>query len=298
MESEIWKDIPEYKGIYQASSFGVIKSLPREVLIKGKYPIISKEIIMTPFKDINGYLMVSLTKNNIKKLIKVHQLVAMAFLGHERCGHKIVVDHIDNDKLNNNLSNLQLITSRENTCKDIKIGTSKYIGVSMSKNKKWIAQIVFNKKVISLGVFDSEIGASEYYQNALKAIENGEEIVVKKAVYSSKYRGIVFNQKYQKWKAFASVNNTRKYIGIFNTEEEAFNFQQKYLLSINNGEELPIKTRSEYSSKYRGVSWYKPRGKWVSHIMINYKTNFLGYYNNEEEAYLAYKNALKLRIYE
>ena len=53
----------------------------------------------------------------------------MAFFGHVPGGYKIVVDHIDNNRLNNHVSNLQLITQRENSSKDRKNGTSQYTGV-------------------------------------------------------------------------------------------------------------------------------------------------------------------------
>ena len=99
-QEEIWKDVPGYEGLYQASNLGRIKS---DIKIKNQTKSKSKK-----------YLMVYLYKQNVKKTIAVHQLIAMTFLNHTPCGHKIVVDHIDNNHLNNKLINLQLITHREN----------------------------------------------------------------------------------------------------------------------------------------------------------------------------------------
>jgi alkyl hydroperoxide reductase subunit AhpF len=97
----------------------------------------------------------------------------MAFLGHVPNGQKLVVDHIDGDKLNNNLNNLQVITNRENTSKDRSGGTSKYVGVSWSKqNKKWKAQIRIDGKQIYIGHFTNDIDASQAYQKKLKEISN------------------------------------------------------------------------------------------------------------------------------
>jgi len=99
--NEIWKDIPGYEEIYQVSSLGNVKSLSR-LKTNGKSTHISKDLIMSPCKNRNGYLCLLLRINNKAKTIKVHQLVAMAFLNHIPDGtHKIVVDHINHKKSDN-----------------------------------------------------------------------------------------------------------------------------------------------------------------------------------------------------
>ena len=104
-----------------------------------------------------------------------HQLVAITFLNHVPNGYTIVVDHIDHDPLNNKLSNLQLITQRENTVrgKKTKGGSSEYVGVTWNKRgKKWQAQITHNGKLEYLGVRAFEYDAYVLYQNRLKEINN------------------------------------------------------------------------------------------------------------------------------
>ena len=179
-ENEIWKDVPNYEGYYQVSDLGRVKSLSRTIW-KGKSYSTYKGIMLKQLIGTTGYYFVNLSKNQKSKIIKVHQLVTIVFLGHKPCGYKIVVDHINNNRLDNRLKNLQLITHRENLSKDRINRSSKYIGVSFIKSvNKWRSKIGSNKKVNHLGVFDTEEEASEYYQNALKAIENNEEIVIKK----------------------------------------------------------------------------------------------------------------------
>jgi hypothetical protein len=166
---EIFKDIPEYEGFYQVSNLGNVKSLERIAIRLKKGNYIVKEKILKHIKCANGYYDVVLCKNKQRKMIKVHQLVAMAFLNHKPNRHKIVVDHIDNNPLNNRLENLQLISARENTSKDRKNGSSQYIGVSWIKRyNKWKAEIRINGKQKYLGRFANELKASEAYQNALK----------------------------------------------------------------------------------------------------------------------------------
>jgi|LakMenEpi03Aug12_release.lakeMendotaPanAssembly.Ray.scaffolds.fasta_scaffold597176_1 hypothetical protein len=175
MIKEIWKNIPNYEGYYQASNLGRIKSIERDILNRGKFPFKSKEKILKPQNDTRGYSCLNLFKNGKRKNIKVHKLIAMTFLNHIPNGkYDIVVDHINNDKLDNRVENLQLISNRENTTK-IARGKSKYIGVIWQKKlNKWGARIRIEGKSIYLGVFDCEIQASEAYQNALKMYNNND----------------------------------------------------------------------------------------------------------------------------
>ena len=98
---EIWKDIPDYEGKYQASNFGRIKSLK-----------FGKEKILKLRKNNRGYLNVSLSINCIVKTYRVHRLVWSAFHGEIPEGYEI--NHIDEDKTNNRLDNLELVTRKEN----------------------------------------------------------------------------------------------------------------------------------------------------------------------------------------
>lgn len=168
---EIWKDVKGYEGLYQVSNLGRVKSLKRVVYKRNGTNQTLKEKILKNNYNGKGYYHVMLYKNTNKKTLKIHKLVAMAFLGHKPCGHNEVVDHIDNNQANNRLDNLQLTTVRHNASKDKKCGTSKYVGVCWDKSaKKWKSQILYNGKNKFLGNFNDEIKASEAYQNALKEI--------------------------------------------------------------------------------------------------------------------------------
>jgi hypothetical protein len=175
MNKEIFKDVLGYEGLYQVSNFGNIKSLPREILNKGKYPFISKEKLLRINKNRDGYYQLLLCKDGKQKSIKVHVLVAMAFLGHIPNGtHKIVPDHKDGDKSNNRADNLELITQRENVERYwlTQKKSSQYIGVNWSKsNNKWRAYITIDGKQKFLGYFADEYEAHLAYQKALKELK-------------------------------------------------------------------------------------------------------------------------------
>lgn len=221
---EIFKDIPGYEGSYQVSNLGRVKSLK-----------LNREKILKPNINGGGYLYVILCNKGKFKTIRVHQLVAMAFLNHTPDGtHKIVVDHRNNDKQDNRLSNLQLISARKNSSKDKKGGTSKYTGVCWHKrDNKWLSSIEINGKNKHLGCFSSEEEASMYYQDALKSIEEGTEIKVKKPKYSSKYKGVSWHKQRNKWLASIKINGKQKNLGYFKCELAAAVVYQKELIKLN-----------------------------------------------------------------
>ena len=171
VKEEIWKDIPNYEGLYQVSNLGRVKSLDRKVKHSVTGLLVNRKGKIIKNNKSSSYYRCVLSACNNRKTYLVHQLVAMAFLGHKIDGHKIVVDHIDNDKTNNNVKNLQLISSRLNSSKDIKNKTSKYIGVCWHKRDEvWVSQIIINGKKHFLGAFNSEVEASNMYQSKLKTI--------------------------------------------------------------------------------------------------------------------------------
>lgn len=159
---EIFKDIPNFKG-YQISNLGRVKSL--------NYNNTKKSGILKPIINSYGYLKLELSKNGKKKTFKIHQLMAITFLGHKTNGCKTVVDHINSIKTDNRLENLQLISQRKNSSKDKK-GTSKYTGVSWNKNAlKWLSQIYIKGKIKRLGLFKTEKVAAAVYQYELSKIK-------------------------------------------------------------------------------------------------------------------------------
>jgi hypothetical protein len=159
---EVWKNIPGYEGIYQVSNIGNVKSFKR---YDGK--------LLTP-QIRSGYYSVKLYFNLQYKHVKVHQLVAMAFLGYVRNGlQDIVVDHINDNKLDNQLENLQLITQRYNASKS-RVNNSGLTGVYKNKYNNFRAQIKINSKQIHLGYFKTKEEAHLAYQNKLKEVENGK----------------------------------------------------------------------------------------------------------------------------
>lgn len=170
MKFETWRDIPNFNG-YQVSDHGRVKSLCRQVV--GKNLIshgVGERILIHEVND-QGYHRVSLSVNNRVKRYRVHQLVAMAFLGHTPCGYEIVVNHKNFKRDDNWVENLELVTQRENCNKKHIKSSSQYVGVSFDKARnKWKAAIAFRGEKINLGRYVCEAEASAAYQKALNEI--------------------------------------------------------------------------------------------------------------------------------
>lgn len=170
-ENEIWRDIPDYEGIYQVSNLGNVKSLSR-LISKGS----KRKKHMTKDKSLKQMLLTSmynyvvLYKNLIPKNKTVHRLVMLSFTSIENPElHQ--VNHINGIRIDNRVENLEWVNCPENNThsqlsRKIK-KSSIYTGVFFCKtNNKWKAQIVINGKQKHLGYFQSEELAAEKYKEA------------------------------------------------------------------------------------------------------------------------------------
>lgn len=100
---ERWKDIEGYEDLYQISNTGKVRSLDRYIKIGQNRRIKKGQIIKVPIKK--GYYQVRLSKNGKRKSFNVHRLVAKAFIPNPN--NLPQVNHKDENKLNNNMQNLE-----------------------------------------------------------------------------------------------------------------------------------------------------------------------------------------------
>ena len=109
---EIWKDISGYEK-YEVSNFGKVRSRARKCVDTWGRECFRKTKILSPASDHKGYMFVVLyDKNQNTKAIKIHRLVAEAFIPNPNEYQQI--NHIDGNKKNNNKSNLEWCTGSQN----------------------------------------------------------------------------------------------------------------------------------------------------------------------------------------
>ena len=109
MENEIWKEIPGYKGLYEVSDYGQIKSVERLEKCGNKTRIRKARILKQSLR--RGYSFVSLCKNGRKENVVIHRIVSLLFIPNPN--NMSEVDHIDGNKINNKVSNLRWVTAME-----------------------------------------------------------------------------------------------------------------------------------------------------------------------------------------
>lgn len=176
---EIWKDIPGYDGVYQASTLSRIRSINRVILggcrIKGKKAEKTiKGQILTPVLA-DRYLVVRINHTNRT----VHRLIALTFIPNpQRLAH---VNHINGEKTDNRIENLEWLSARDNVLHARKLGLRKpsvmsELGRQTLRDKK-------NKQVL-------DIRTGEVYPSMMKAAEAKK---VSMANLSTKLNGLIKN---------------------------------------------------------------------------------------------------------
>ena len=133
---ETWKDIENYEGYYQVSNLGRIKRLERKMIDNRNRIFINKGGILKLKVGNSGYKYVNLSKNGKVKSKTVHRLVGLAFL--ENKNNKRCINHKDGIKTNNNISNLEWVTYKENSIHALENGLiplkESYMIVKHNKN--------------------------------------------------------------------------------------------------------------------------------------------------------------------
>lgn len=179
MKQEIWKEIEGFEGIYEISNFGKIRSVDRAITyVNGRvhvqHGVIRKAQIAT-----NGYEIIDLSKNHVRKKFLVHRLVAIAFIPNPN--NLPEVNHIDENKLHNYAENLEWCGIKENRnfgTRNIRARDSKdyaRIGrINQLKQGRKIAQIDSNGEIVRIfpSIREAE-RVTGYFRQAISGCCNG-----------------------------------------------------------------------------------------------------------------------------
>eukprot|EP00985_Skeletonema_marinoi_P016258 scaffold8676_cov139-Skeletonema_marinoi.AAC.5 len=209
---------------------------------------------------------------------------------------------------------------------------SKYAGVTFHKQmNKWYAQIMIEGKPYSIGSYDNEEEAAVDYARAIFKYKGGahqqslldlddllKDVPPKTPILkstgrikegSSKYTGVSFHKRSNKWQAQIEIEGKTRRIGFYEDEEEAavdyaraiFKYKGAHQQSLlDDLKDVPIQSPipksasriKEGASKYAGVTFNKKMNRWQAQIQIEGKTRRIGYYEDEEEAAVDHARAI------
>lgn len=175
---EIWKDIPNYNG-YQVSNLGRIRTYNKITYKQGIKRQWKNRILKYKGKTYNTGYRVDLWKDGKPKTFLVARLVAFTFYNQDINNHKLTVDHIDGNRFNNNINNLELVSLGENIKRGFATGL-----YSCQKKVK-----IINKKTKEEKIFNNLSKGSQYMN-------------YNKGYLSGKIKKNIFENNLYKWELF------------------------------------------------------------------------------------------------
>lgn len=140
-QTEEWRDVPGYEGLYQVSNCGRVRSFHRD------------GCILQPSPNPKGYLNLTLSKHGVQETATVHKLVALAFIG--QCPEGCEINHIDLDKSNNVPSNLEYLTKKANLLHADKAGALRIRGSQNAGSKLVESDVYRIREMVRQGISTS-----------------------------------------------------------------------------------------------------------------------------------------------
>lgn len=166
LEAEIWKPVPGYEGLYEASDQGRVRSLDVRVPMRWGATRIRRGRILRHNITQTGYPSVMLSKSSQQLRVTVHRIVAVAF-GLVDGGDDAEIDHINRDRADPRLVNLRRATSSQNKRVAPTAGRRKRAdalrGAYLKPSGRWQALVSEEGRQTYLGSFQTELEAHRRY---------------------------------------------------------------------------------------------------------------------------------------
>lgn len=175
MQKEVWKPVKGFENLYEVSNFGEIKALEKHIVC-GKCHRSWTEHLMKTAEDHKGYLRTSLSKDGKSKTVKVHRIVAEAFL--QNPDNLPQVNHIDGNKKNNAVDNLEWCSQSDNLKHACRMKLKLCGGENNSASKLTYEEVCWirNNFDSNNNLFDSAALAEKFnvHKKTIQRIVNGK----------------------------------------------------------------------------------------------------------------------------
>lgn len=247
---EVWKDVKGYEGLYEVSNLGRIKSSQRSGTPGG---------IRKLNKNKYGYVYVMLNKSNKKKNHTVHRLVGLAFI--PLVDGKELINHIDGNKSNNNLKNLEWVNHSENR-KHAYANNLQKVNLDKAHEAAWENQ----KRKVKQFSLDGKIVA-EFNSIQEAAITNGIGNTCISQCLSGRYKqsgGFM-------WKYSEDVNGDN-INPLVETNTENSESGIKYIARDRNRNKWIVKVGKKYLGKFERIEdAIEAKEKYMQGVVVDYK---------------------------
>lgn len=264
IKNEIWKDVPDYEGLYQVSDLGRVKSYNRK---RDNWKILSHGVY-------DKYVIKTLC-NNIGQIKKqVHRIVMLVFKGES----DLFVDHINGIRSDNRLSNLRYVNHRENIT--YYFNRVKEVGYKfISSRNKWSSNIRIEKEQYFLGYFDTKEEAIYAYNNALDRWKNNKEVPYEINKNTNEEKSVYYSDTLNMFFPYFQKGGYKIHLGYYKTKIEALKIIKKANEDWSREKIVPFYVNFKNSSIYKYIYYIKRTNKW--NLKINGR---IRYFNTQEEA--------------
>ena len=176
---EIWKDVEGYEGLYQVSNLGNVKSIPRVIKssLKHQNKVLRKGRLLKQSLNHNGYPQIVLKILGKCYCKRVHRLVAEVFIPNPNNYPQI--NHIDGNKLNNKVSNLEWCTAKQNIIHAFKEGLYKTPKKAFKKGQNSVKVNQYTVNGNFIRTYNSITEASEQFLRVSKRPHSSISSVVR-----------------------------------------------------------------------------------------------------------------------
>lgn len=236
---EVWMSLGVYEGVdytgyYQVSSKGRVRSLDRNIIYKNGRNRLHKGKILGQWIDRCGYIYTVISKDGKDIKAKVHRLIALRFIPNLDPQHKTEVNHIDENKTNNCVENLEWVTPKENCNHGTRTERMK------QKQSFRIAQLDQFGNLLKTWASISDAEVYGFNSSGIRKVLSNNK----------KYHGYIW----ARWETFSKNNPGFKYEDFLNNKVNIFNESYEKCYSEKKRKIVQLNCDGEFISSYNSIS--------------------------------------------